>query len=68
MKFKLAVPFQDLSYRFHVSLTQVSIIFHEWLDVMSRELCQLIVWPDRGIIIETLAAFCKNSMIQQDIT
>ena len=53
MKFKLAVPFQDLSYRFHVSLTQVSIIFHEWLDVMSRELCQLIVWPDRGIIIET---------------
>ncbi len=46
MKFKLAVPFQDLSYCFHVSLPQISNIFHEWLDVMSRGLTQLIVWPD----------------------
>ena len=28
--------------------------FHRWLDVMSRELKQLIVWPDRGILHETL--------------
>ena len=54
MKQRLAVSFQDLSYRFRIGITVVSNIFHKWLDVMSRELKQLIVWPDRGILRETL--------------
>ena len=54
MKLRLAVPLQDLSYRFRTGMTVVSKIFHKWLDVMSRELKQLIVWPDRGILRETL--------------
>ena len=54
MKLRLAVSFQDLSYRFRIGITVVSNIFHRWLDVMSRELKQLIVWPDRGILHETL--------------
>ena len=54
MKLRLAVPFQDLVYCFRVCLTTISTIFHRWLDVMSRELQQLIVWPDRGTIRETL--------------
>lgn len=54
MKLRLSVPLQNLSYRFHIGITVVSNIFHRWLDVMSRELKQLIVWPDRGIIRETL--------------
>ena len=52
----MAVPMQDLSYRFHVSVVVVSNIFHRWLDVMSRELKQLIVWPDREIVLKTLPA------------
>ncbi len=47
---------QDLSYRFHVSVVVVSNIFRRWLDVMSRELKQLIVWPDREIVLKTLPA------------
>ena len=54
MKLRLAVPLQDLSYCFRIGITVVSNIFHRWLDVMSRELKQLIVWPDRGILHETL--------------
>ena len=54
MKLRLAVSFQDLSYRFCIGITVVSNIFHRWLDVMSRELKQLIVWPNRGILRETL--------------
>ena len=54
MKLRLAVSFQDLSYRFRIGITVVSNIFHKWLDIMSRELKQLIVWPDRGILRETL--------------
>lgn len=53
MKLRLAVPLQDLPYRFRIGITVVSNIFHRWLDVM-RELKQLIVWPDHGIPRETL--------------
>ena len=59
MKLRLAVSFQDLSYRFRIGITVVSNIFHRWLDVMSRELKQLIVWPDRGILRETLSECFK---------
>ena len=54
MKLRLAVSFQDLSYLFDIGITVVSNIFHKWLDVMSREFKQLIVWPDHGILRETL--------------
>ena len=52
----MAVPMQDLSYRFHVSVVVISNIFHRWLDVMSQELKQLIVRPDREIVLKTLPA------------
>lgn len=60
MKLKLATPLKDLSYRFNISISQVSVIFHLWLDVMSRELKQLIVWPDHGIIMKTLPECFKS--------
>ncbi len=56
MKLRMAVPMQDLSYRFHVSVVVISNIFHRWLDVMSQELKQLIVRPDREIVLKTLPA------------
>ena len=43
MKLRLAVPLQDLSYRFRIGITVVSNIFRRWLDVLSRKLKQLIV-------------------------
>jgi len=37
MKLRLAVPNQDLAYRFDVSPSRVSQLFHEWIDVMAQE-------------------------------
>lgn len=54
MKLRLALANDDLAYRFGITRNRVSQLFHEWVDVMSRELKQLIVWPERQMIRETL--------------
>ena len=38
---------QDLAYRVGIDIKYISITFHRWLDLMYRELKQLIMWPDR---------------------
>ena len=53
MKLKLAVPNQDLAYRFGIHVTKVSKIFHQWIDIMSREMKQFVCWPDRDLIQQT---------------
>ena len=47
IKLRLAMPHEDLSYRFRIAASSVSKIFHRWIDVMPRELHRLICWPDR---------------------
>ena len=48
MKLKLAVPSKDLQ------------IFHEWINIMSQELKQLIKRPDRELIRKTLPDCFKS--------
>ena len=47
MKIKLNCPFQDLAYRFGISVSTVSRIFDKWIDIMSTRLQFLILWPQR---------------------
>ena len=54
MKLRHAFKHQDLAYRFDVSVSQVSRVFHYWIDLLSRELQCLIHWPDREVIRQTL--------------
>ena len=54
MKLRLATPHKDLAYRFGVHVSRVTKIFHYWIDIMSRELQQLISWPDHELVRETL--------------
>ncbi len=54
MKLRLAVPNDDLGYRFNVTPTAVSTIFHKWIEVMSVELKCLIYWPDPVTLKENL--------------
>ena len=56
IKLRLAMPHEDLSYRFRIAVSSVSKIFHRWIDVMPRELHRLICWPDRTKIQQTLHA------------
>ena len=60
MKLRLAVPGKGLGYRFGVSPTSVSQIFHERINTLSRELKQLIKWPDRELIQKTLPDCFKS--------
>ena len=47
MKLKLNMPFEDLAYRFDVSVSTVSRTFQAWMIVMDIRLQPLIKWPDR---------------------
>lgn len=54
IKLRLNVPFQDLAYRFNVSLTTVSRIFSSWMVVMDAKLSNLIFWPEREQLWNTM--------------
>ena len=48
MKLRYATAHKDLTYRFGIHISRVTKNFHHWIDVMSREMQQLISWPDHG--------------------
>ena len=55
-KITLALLHKDIAYRTNLSESLVSKIFHKWLDLMYRELRQLITWPDRETLRKNLPA------------
>ena len=59
-KLKLGLVYKDITYRTNIAESDVSKIFHKWLDIMYCELQQLIVWPDREKLYETLPAQFKK--------
>ena len=54
IKLRLNVPFQDLAYRFVVSISTVSRIFSLWMVVMDARLSPLVSWPDRERLWRTM--------------
>ena len=54
IKLQLNVPFQDLAYRFLVSVATVSRIFWAWIIAMDYRLCQLVYWPERENLWKTM--------------
>ena len=54
IKLRLNVPFQDLAYRFVVSISTVSMIFSSWMVVMDARLSPLVSWPDRERLWRTM--------------
>ena len=61
MKIKLNCPFQDLAYRFGVSVSTVSRIFDKWIDIMSTRLQFLLLWPQREELIKTMPLVFKKN-------
>ena len=50
---------EDLAYKFGtIPPKRVSQLFHKWTDVISRELKQLVVWPDQLVI--KMLQLCLN--------
>ena len=60
VKLRLDLHFQDMAYRFGVSLGKVTNIFHEWLEIMSMRLKFLIMWPSREIVSENMPQVLKD--------
>ena len=61
MKLKLNSPFQDLAFRFGISVSTVSRVFDKWIDAMSTRLQFLIMWPAREELRKTMPlAFKRN--------
>ena len=54
IKLRLNVPFQDLAYRFLLSVATVSRIFWSWINAMDYRLCQLVYWPERENLFKTM--------------
>ena len=54
IKLRLNVPFQDLAYRFLVSIATISRIFWSWITAMDYRLCQLVYWPERENLWKTM--------------
>ena len=54
MKVPLNVPFQDLAYRFVLSLSSVSRIFTSWIIALDVWLSCFIHWPDREQLWKTM--------------
>uniref|UniRef100_A0A672P1W6 DDE Tnp4 domain-containing protein n=1 Tax=Sinocyclocheilus grahami TaxID=75366 RepID=A0A672P1W6_SINGR len=65
MKLRLGLTHQDLAFRFKVSCGTVSNIFHEWLDVMAKELQCLVQWPSRKEIRRNLPTLFKTTGFQK---
>ena len=61
MKLRLGLLNEDLGYRFGVSNSTVSRIFHKWLECMYCRLKTCIRWPDKETVRKTLPiAFQKH--------
>ena len=54
MKLRLNVPFQDLAYRFLVSLSTMSRIFNTWIVYLVNRLSCFIMWPSRDQLWKTM--------------
>ena len=54
MKLRLDVPFQDLAYRFNISLSTVTRIFLACMIVMDIRLSPLINWPEHEDLWRTM--------------
>jgi hypothetical protein len=66
-KLRLDPPMMDLAYRFGVSVSSVSRIFHKWLNVCFHEFGGLVKWPDTDFVqlpdVFQNSAFCKTKVI-----
>nr|XP_050032323.1 uncharacterized protein LOC126528488 [Dermacentor andersoni] len=57
MRRRLGLLTEDLAFRFGISVTSVSRIFHSWLDVLAENFKNLLIWPYR----RTLQSRCPEA-------
>lgn len=54
IRLRLKLPLKDLAFRFQISLSTVTRIWHKWISVLHQRTSFLIQWPERDILGKTL--------------
>lgn len=54
MRLRLNLGFQDLAYRFGISVSTASRIFDRWLPIMDARISHLVFWPEREMLQKTM--------------
>ncbi|XP_011408684.1 PREDICTED: uncharacterized protein LOC100641785 [Amphimedon queenslandica] len=54
VKLRLGLVNKDIAYRANIDKGLFSKIFHRWLNILYRELKQLIIWPDSETLRKNL--------------
>ena len=67
MKLRLNMPFQDLAYRFMVSVPTVSRNFWSWVNAMDNRLSGLLHWPARENLWKTMP-MCFKYAFENKVT
>ena len=54
LKLRMNLPLKDLAYRFKVSVSTISRVWHKWIGLLDCRLSSLIMWPDRDNLVRTM--------------
>ena len=63
IKLRLGLVNKDIAYRANIDEGSFSKIFHRWLNILYRELKQLIVWPDSETLRKTYQNVSKKDVV-----
>jgi len=67
IKLRLDLEEVDLAYRFGISQPTLSQIFRKWIGIMAKRLCQLIQWPERAELRETMPMAFRKVLFEMCI-
>ena len=60
MRLRLGLLIKDFAFHFQVSSSRFSQIWITWINLMSKELRYLIIWPSKGQVFVTLPEAFKK--------
>ncbi|XP_026012899.1 uncharacterized protein LOC113015174 [Astatotilapia calliptera] len=69
LRLRLNLPLKDLAFRFNISLSTASRVWHKVIDILHKRLEFLIEWPERHVLQATMplsfrqAFGCKVAVI-----
>ena len=61
VKLRLNSPFQDLAYRWGISISTITRMFHKWIDAMSVRMKFIIKWPTKDVLQHNLPQVFKET-------
>ena len=61
MRLRLNLLITDISYRFEISNSTVTSIFHQWIEILYLRIKFLVMWPSRDILQHNIPQTFKEA-------